>query len=111
MKKSPAPLAIILVSMFALVCFFIVCDQMGNATQLIPQQAPIKGKLSDPVNINTAGEQELILLPGIGENTAAAIVAYRLEYGLFDSIADLTNVPGIGPETIREISNYITVGE
>ncbi|KPN72773.1 helix-hairpin-helix domain-containing protein, partial [Neisseria sp. 74A18] len=48
------------------------------------------------VNINTATEEELKALPGIGPSKAAAIVAYRQHNGQFKSVDDLKNVKGIG---------------
>ena len=111
MKKSPAVLTIILILAFLFSCIFLMRDQIANSTQLTPQQSSNSAKILNPININTATAQELTLLPGIGEATAQSIVSYRQEQGLFESINDLSDVPGIGPETIRNISNYITVGE
>ena len=110
MKKSPTLLTIFLI-IFMLVCFCVMCNQIGCSIRLIPMQSYGNTKILNPINVNTATEQELTLLPGIGENTANKIVSYRQEYGPFESISDLTNVPGIGSETLREISNYVTVGE
>lgn len=111
MNKSPALLTIIFIVIFAILCTFMILNPNDHYVQLIPQQSAPSGKLSNPININTATIDELVLLPGIGENTANKILSYRQENGPFDSISDLSNVTGIGPETLREISNYITVGE
>jgi competence protein ComEA len=62
------------------------------------------------VNINTATADELDNLPGIGPTTAAAIVDYRLQHGLFQVIQDIQKVPGVGPATFAEIQDYINVG-
>ena len=62
------------------------------------------------ININTATAQELATLPGIGEVLAQRIVDYRNSNGAFNSIAELTNVSGIGPKTLENIRDYITVG-
>ena len=111
MKKSPALLTSVLILAFILVCTFLMRDHIAGSMRLNPQRSSNSTKIMNPININTALAQELTLLPGIGENTANKIVSYRQENGLFKSINDLSNVPGIGSETIREISNYITVGE
>ncbi len=63
------------------------------------------------VNINTATVTELNTLPGIGITTAQAIVDYRLEHGLFQSIEDIKDVPGVGPATFNNIRDFITIGE
>lgn len=52
------------------------------------------------ININTADENELAFLKGIGEVTARAIVDYRSEHGEFKSISELDNVYGIGKTKI-----------
>ena len=48
------------------------------------------------VDINTAGMEELMLLDGIGEVTAQAIINYREENGGFRNIEEIINVYGIG---------------
>lgn len=49
-----------------------------------------------PIDINTASEKDLLVLPGIGEVKARSIVDYRQKNGPFRSLADLERVPGIG---------------
>lgn len=61
-----------------------------------------------PLNINTATEQELCSLPGIGEKLAERIIACRDENGPFSSIEEIMSVEGIGAKTYEELKNYIT---
>ena len=61
------------------------------------------------ININTASATELEALPGIGEVLAATIVQYRTENGPFASVDQLEDVSGIGPSTLEEIRDFITV--
>jgi competence protein ComEA len=61
------------------------------------------------VNINTASATEFETLSGIGEVLAAAIVDYRTENGPFSSVDDLESVSGIGPSTLEEIRDQVTV--
>ena len=62
-----------------------------------------------PVNINTAGKDELCTLSGIGETLAGRIIAYREENGDFSSIEDITKVSGIGSSTFEKLRSRITV--
>jgi len=61
------------------------------------------------ININTANEQELLNLQGIGESIAKRIVEYRKINGKFNSIEDIKNVSGIGEAKFNKIKNYICV--
>ena len=61
------------------------------------------------ININTEGPDRLMLLPGIGEAKAAAIIRYRTTYGPFSSIEDIMNVSGIGKALFEQIKDRIRV--
>lgn len=61
------------------------------------------------VNLNTASEQELQTLPGIGEGKAREIVSYRKEHGSFRRIEDLMQIPGIKEGVFSKIRDQITV--
>ncbi len=68
------------------------------------------------VDINTAGEEEFMTLPGIGKAKAEAILAYRKERGAFASCEELMQVPGIKESIYKKlcdriICNRITVGK
>lgn len=64
---------------------------------------------SGKVNINTAGENELDTLDGIGPATARAIIAYRDQIGAFSSIEQIKEVKGIGDAKYSSIKDDITV--
>ena len=49
------------------------------------------------VSLNSATAAELTTLPGVGEATAAAIVAHREANGPFTTVEQLMDVRGIGP--------------
>ncbi|MBR5793623.1 MAG: ComEA family DNA-binding protein [Anaerotignum sp.] len=68
-------------------------------------------EILDQININTAGTEELILLPSVGEGRAEDIIKYREENGDFSRIEDIMRVSGIGEKTFEEIKEQITVGE
>lgn len=54
------------------------------------------------LNINTASEQELCSLPGIGEKKAARIRAYIQENGPFENLQQAAQVPGISEAMIEK---------
>lgn len=59
------------------------------------------------IDINSASEQEISLLPEIGPATARAIIEDRAARGPFVRVDDLGRVRGIGPKTIEAIRPYI----
>lgn len=59
--------------------------------------------LAGPVNVNTADAATLSTeLKGVGDKTAAAIVAYREANGPFETIDDLKRVKGVGDAIIEK---------
>lgn len=61
------------------------------------------------IDLNTATEEELDELPGVGPAIAAAIVAFREENGGFQSVDDLLDVRGIGEAKLADIRPLVTV--
>lgn len=61
------------------------------------------------IDLNTASEEELDELPGVGPAIAGAIVAFREENGGFASVDDLLDVRGIGEAKLAEIRPLVTV--
>lgn len=61
----------------------------------------------DRVNLNTATAEELMLLPGIGEAKAEAILSYREEHGPFQDIGELMNIPGIKEGVFSKLKEKI----
>ena len=62
------------------------------------------------VNINTAGPEELMTLPGIGEVRARAILDDREQNGPFRYPEELTRVAGIGEGILAGLLDQITTG-
>ena len=63
----------------------------------------------DVININTATQEELDTLPGIGPATAAKIIAYRKEKGKFNNKEEIKEVSGIGEAKYEKIKEYISI--
>lgn len=64
---------------------------------------------NDKININTANNQELQELSGIGPSTSDKIIKYREEHGNFLSIEDIMNVSGIGIKTFDKFKEKICI--
>ena len=72
------------------------------------EEVPAENAAEQKINLNTAGEEELTALPGIGVSKARAILAYRQENGGFSSVEEIRNVPGIKDGTFNKIKDYIS---
>lgn len=64
---------------------------------------------TSPVNINSAGLDELDALPGIGPSTAQSIIDDRTQNGPFASVEDIMRVSGIGEKKFEKLSSLICV--
>lgn len=64
---------------------------------------------SKKVNINTATQEELDTLPGIGPSIASKIIDYREQNGKFNSIEEIKEVSGIGDAKYEKIKDSITI--
>lgn len=62
------------------------------------------------IDLNTATQRDLEMLPGIGPATAEKIIAYREANGPFATIEAIMDVPGIGEAKFEAIKDLITVG-
>lgn len=65
--------------------------------------------IAQRVNINTATEAELQVLPGIGPSRARAIIEDRRVNGQFRSVEELDRVRGIGPGIIEGLRDFARV--
>ena len=81
------------------VCLLVAVAQPGLAAE----------PLSGVVNVNVATVEELVLLPGVGESRAKAIIALREQRGSFESVDDLTEVKGIGESVLAKMRPYVAL--
>lgn len=61
----------------------------------------------DRLDLNSATQEELERLPGVGPARARAILAYRDRDGPFAEPMDLDRVPGIGPGLARRLAALV----
>jgi competence ComEA-like helix-hairpin-helix protein len=59
------------------------------------------------VNVNTADLATLSLLPEIGPERAARIIAYRERHGPLRGFPDLLHVTGIGEKTVERLVTHV----
>lgn len=61
------------------------------------------------IDINTASRDELMKLRGVGEANADRIIEYRETHGPFKQPEDIMKVKGVGPKTLEDNKDVISV--
>ena len=88
-------------------------DANGLAAGTRPSSSGEPARATAPlrklINVNTAGQGELELLPGIGPALAKRIIEYRTTKGAFKRVDDLDAVKGIGPKILERLRAQVTV--
>ncbi len=77
----------------------------GEQAEAAPA-SPEEGAL---VSLNRADQAALETLPRVGPTLALAIIAHREEHGPFTDIAQLDDVPGIGPALLSALTPLVTL--
>jgi competence ComEA-like helix-hairpin-helix protein len=65
--------------------------------------------LTGKLNLNTASEQQLMMLPTVGPAKAERIVTWRKKNGGFKRTADLRRVKGFGYKTFKRLEPFLDV--
>lgn len=87
-----------------------VVDQGDHQGVVIEKMEAAKRlSLGLPVDINLVGQDDLMLIPGIGETLAANIVAWRNQIGRFETLNQLTDIKGIKEKKLSKLSKYLYV--
>lgn len=102
----------------AVLCVFVLCvlglvayRTYAPRLSARPTDDPAAVASPKPVDLNTAGREELLQLPGVGPNLADAILTHRGTVGRFDSVDDLNDVNGVGDKTLAKLRTLLTVTE
>ncbi len=82
-------------------------DWQDFLEQSLEQVSP--AEKSGLVNINTADEELLCTLQGVGSSKAKSIISYRETYGAYQKIEDIMKVEGIKEGLFQKIKDSITV--
>lgn len=70
---------------------------------------PAAGGNDSRIDLNTATEEQLDALPGIGKVTAERIVQWRAQHGRFASVDQLGDVDGIGDTRVQRLRELVRV--
>lgn len=90
---------------FALAILLLVSLGLAGS----PALAADGGDLSGVVNVNTATAEQLMLLPGIGEAKARAILERRKQEGGYKAVDELLEVKGIGQAALERIRPFVAI--
>lgn len=93
----------------------LLCFALRSKAMTIPGKLPydppaVIQAAEGAVDINTAGLEELMALPGIGETRAQAILDDREANGPFRYPEELVRVKGIGEGVLEGFLDQITTG-
>lgn len=69
----------------------------------------VKKEVTGKLNLNTATEDQLMLLPTVGPSKAERIVAWRKKNGGFKRTADLRRVKGFGYRTYKKLEPFLDI--
>ena len=112
LKKSDGRvLAVCMAAGAAMLLCFVLRSTAMTVPDRLPWEPPnLEQIVEGRININTAGPEELMTLPGIGEVRAQAIIEDREQNGPFRYPEELTRVKGIGEGILSGLLDQITTG-
>lgn len=87
----------------------VVGARAGSAPVAGASTAAVGAGDGQLVHLNTATEQELESLPGVGPVTAQKILQWRTAHGSFSSVNELLEIDGIGDKTLAEIAPHASL--
>lgn len=82
-----------------------VCTKEEAKAKVVQEQEQTDGK----INLNTATQEQLLTLPGIGEAKAKSILSWREANGGFSVIEDLMQIEGIKEGVFSKIKDSVKV--
>ena len=66
-------------------------------------------QLTGKLNLNTASEEQLQLLPTVGPAKAERIIAWRKKNGAFKRTVDIRHIKGFGYKTFKKLEPYLDI--
>jgi hypothetical protein len=83
-------------------------DTSGDPTELLELLTELR---ENPIDVNQAGAEDLVLIPAFSPLVAQAVVDYREANGPFRSLPELQQVEGVTPQVYAEARPYLRIGE
>ena len=112
--KGPKPYEYAMIAATAAACLLLLTGaeaEPGIYPERGGSREPPEWATPEGMDINLAPAEALAALPDIGETRAAAIIAYREEYGPIESEYELLAVPGLPANAALGAIEYISVEE
>ena len=81
----------------------------GDDLDRPPAKKSAHKDLAGKLNLNTATEDQLMLLPTVGPSKAERIVTWRKKNGGFKRVADLRRVKGFGYKTFKRLEPLLDI--
>jgi comEA protein len=81
--------------------------QQQQCPQIVEATEPNVSASGQLVNLNTASQQELEALPGVGPKLAQQIIAARQQKP-FTSLEDLNQISGVGASLLQKLDGRVT---
>ncbi len=108
MSRSASRLITALASLGMVASLGLVWERLdGSALRFPPGHAPTWSGRAWEVDLDSASEDELQALPGVGPRLAQRIVADRQSRGAFGTLEALDRVPGVGPSMIERLRPHV----
>lgn len=100
------------------VILFLAClALLGTGLDFLLKVVPASARYIQPdrrsmeFDLNRVNQEELEALPGISPKLAARIIAYRSQHGIFQEIAELKEIKGIGEHRYQKLKELFYLGE
>lgn len=77
----------------------------------LPRDSKTPTRIGKLIDVNSATQAELELLPDVGPALAKRIIEYRTKHGAFVNLASLDKVTGVGPKTLEKLKDRVTFGK
>ncbi|MES0447545.1 MAG: helix-hairpin-helix domain-containing protein, partial [Desulfobacterales bacterium] len=83
----------------------------GDRLRLIitPMGSRERFVLAIPIELNEAGVEDLVMIPGISHRLARRIVEFRKSHGPFKTWEEVRRVKGIGPKKVESFRSYLSL--